>query len=119
VNNFLIQNTSSQPLIDDELLRFGSGVLLRKGRSEILERGSSFAASVKIACVFGLEQIPFPGVHRRNSGRSTQKESHVIQKSMEQSGHIYSNHCIETYEEIKESFHYLTHQTGDPDMVRV
>jgi hypothetical protein len=38
---------------------------------------------------------------------------------MEQSGHIYSNHCIETYEEIKERFHYLAHQTGDPDMVRV
>ena len=33
-----------------------------------------------------------------------QKESHVIQKSMKQSGHIYSNHCIETYEEIKERF---------------
>ena len=54
-----------------------------------------------------------------NSGRSTQKESHVIQKSMEQSGHICSTHSIETYEEIKERFHYLTHQTGDPDMVRV
>ena len=54
-----------------------------------------------------------------DSGRSTQKESHVIQKSMEQAGHIYSNHCIETYEEIKERFHYLAHQTGDPDMVRV
>jgi hypothetical protein len=34
-------------------------------------------------------------------------------------GHIYSNRSIETYEEIKERFHYLTHQTGDPDMVRV
>jgi hypothetical protein len=54
-----------------------------------------------------------------NSGRSTQKESHLIQKSMEQSSHIYSNHCIETYEKIKERFHYLAHQTRDPDMVRV
>ena len=54
-----------------------------------------------------------------NSERPTQKESHAIQKSMEQSGHICSTHSIETYEEIKERFHYLTHQTGDPDMVRV
>jgi hypothetical protein len=54
-----------------------------------------------------------------DSGRSTQKESHVIQKSMEQSGHIYSTHITETYEENKDRFQYLTDQTGDPDMVRV
>jgi hypothetical protein len=30
----------------------------------------------------------------------------------------YITNIIETYEEIEESFHYLTHQTGDPDMVR-
>jgi hypothetical protein len=53
------------------------------------------------------------------AGDLRKKESHVIQESMEQSSHIYSNHCIETYEEIKERFHYLSHQTGDPDMVRV
>jgi len=53
------------------------------------------------------------------AGDLRKKESHLIQKSMEQSGYIYSNHCIETYEEIKERFHYVTYQTGDPDMVRV
>jgi hypothetical protein len=53
------------------------------------------------------------------AGDLRKKESHFIQKSMEQSGYIYSNHCIETHEEIKESFHYLTYQTGNPDMVRV
>jgi hypothetical protein len=53
------------------------------------------------------------------AGDLRKKESHLIQKSMEQSGYIYSNHCIETYEEIKERFHYVTYQTGDPDVVRV
>jgi hypothetical protein len=48
-----------------------------------------------------------------------QKESHVIQKSMEQSGRIYIIHSIETYEEIKKLFQYLPDQTGDPDMVRI
>ena len=53
------------------------------------------------------------------AGDLRKKESHLIQKSMEQSSYIYSNHCIETYEEIKERFHYVTYQTGDPDVVRV
>jgi hypothetical protein len=53
-----------------------------------------------------------------NSGRPTQKESHLIQKSMERFRSNYITNIIDTYEEIKESFHYLTHQTGDPDMVR-
>jgi hypothetical protein len=54
-----------------------------------------------------------------------QKESHVIQKSMEQSGRIYIIHSIDiihiidTYEEIKKLFQYLPDQTGDPDMVRI
>jgi putative SOS response-associated peptidase YedK len=51
--------------------------------------------------------------------RSTQKESHVIQKSMEQLGQTYISHSVETYEENKKRFQYLTDQTGDPDMVRV
>ena len=49
--------------------------------------------------------------------RSTQKESHVIQKSMTQSAHTYSIYIIETYAE--KTFQYLTDQTGDPDLVRV
>jgi hypothetical protein len=53
------------------------------------------------------------------AGDVRKKESHLIQKSMQQSGYIYSNHCIETYEEIKERFHFVTYQTGDPDVVRV
>ena len=53
------------------------------------------------------------------AGDLRKKESHLIQKSMEQSGYIYSKYCIETYEEIKERFHYVTYQTGDPDVVRV
>ena len=36
---------------------------------------------------------------RSSAGRSTQKESHVIQKSMEQSARIYIIHTSETYEE--------------------
>jgi hypothetical protein len=30
----------------------------------------------------------------------------------------YIINILETYEEIKESFHYLTRQIGNPDMVR-
>jgi hypothetical protein len=40
-------------------------------------------------------------------------------RTMKQSSYIYSNHCIKTYEEIKERFHFVTYQTGDPDVVRV
>ena len=53
-----------------------------------------------------------------NSGRSTQKR---IAPHPKKYGAIQSNYITnisETYEEIEESFHYLTHQTGDPDMVR-
>ena len=53
----------------------------------------------------------------RQRARSTQKESHVIQKSMTQSVHTYSIHIIGTYAE--KAFQYLTDQTGDPDLVRV
>ena len=89
-----------------------------------VRRTGAYHPAVKFECVRA-DPVTFSGHGARfrwcrsSAGRPTQKESHVIQKSMEQSARIYIIHTIETYEENKKRFQYLTDQTGDPDMVRV